>query len=159
MLVLVTSKLPILMQQQNDFLLSKKIALKLKALYLSFYYRQVTCRNLYFSDLQKNTVKMKERNTNRKHGKNSCCYEIESQNHKNILIRRDLKSHLVQLLCNEQRHLQLDQVAQSPTLPNAVCLQGQGIQCISGQPAPALRYPHYEKMTSRIILSSFFFFF
>ena len=35
-----------------------------------------------------------------------------------------LKGHLVQLPCNEQGHLQLEQVAQSPVQPDLECLQG-----------------------------------
>ena len=35
-----------------------------------------------------------------------------------------LKGHLVQFLCNEQGHLQLDEVAQSPIQPDPECLQG-----------------------------------
>ena len=40
-----------------------------------------------------------------------------------------LRSHLVQLPCNEQGHLQLNQVAQSPVQPqpDLKCLQGWGI--------------------------------
>ena len=34
------------------------------------------------------------------------------------------KGHLVQLPCNEQGHLQLDQIAQSPIQPDTECLQG-----------------------------------
>jgi len=41
------------------------------------------------------------------------------------------KSHLVQLPCNEQGHLQLSQDAQSPIQPDLECFQGQGIHHIS----------------------------
>ena len=51
-----------------------------------------------------------------------------------------LKSHLVQLPCNEQGHLQLHQVAQSPIQPDIECLQGWGIHHLSGQPVPV---PHF----------------
>ena len=37
------------------------------------------------------------------------------------------KGHLVQPPCNEQGHLQLDQVAQSPVQPGVECFQGWGI--------------------------------
>ena len=40
---------------------------------------------------------------------------IESYNHIITCIEEDPKGHLVQLPYNEQRHLQLDQVAQSST--------------------------------------------
>ena len=46
------------------------------------------------------------------------------------------KGHLVQLLCDEQGHPHLHQVAQSPTLPDLECLQGQGIHHLSGQSVP-----------------------
>jgi len=39
-------------------------------------------------------------------------------------LERTLKGHLLQLLCNELGHLQLDQVAQSPVQPDLECLQG-----------------------------------
>lgn len=47
------------------------------------------------------------------------------------------KGHLVQLPCNEQRHLQLNEVAQSPVQPNLESLQEQDIHNLSGQPVPA----------------------
>ena len=34
------------------------------------------------------------------------------------------KNHLVQLLCTEQGHLQLEQIAQSPVQPDLECHQG-----------------------------------
>jgi len=57
-------------------------------------------------------------------------------------LEETLKSHLVQLLCNEQGHLQLDQVAQSPIQFDLECLQRWGIHHISGQPVPA---PHHHQ--------------
>jgi len=36
-----------------------------------------------------------------------------------------LEGHVAQLPCNEQKHLQLDQVAQSPVSPDLECLQGR----------------------------------
>ena len=44
------------------------------------------------------------------------------------------KGHLVQLPCNEHGHLQVDQVPQSPILPDLECFQGHGIHRLSGQP-------------------------
>jgi len=46
-----------------------------------------------------------------------------------------LKGHLVQLLCNDQGHLQLNQVAQSAIQPNP---PGKGIHHIPGRAGPAL---------------------
>ncbi|KAK4822001.1 hypothetical protein QYF61_006615, partial [Mycteria americana] len=54
------------------------------------------------------------------------------------------KGHLVQPPCNEQGHLQLDQVAQSPVQPDLECFQGWGIYRLSGQPVPVFHHPHLE---------------
>jgi len=43
------------------------------------------------------------------------------------------KGHLIQLSCNEQGHLQLHQVLQSPIQPDLECLQEWGIHHLSGQ--------------------------
>jgi len=48
----------------------------------------------------------------------------------------NLKCHLVQLLCNEQGHLQLDQIAQSRVQPVLERLQGWGIHHLSGWLVP-----------------------
>jgi len=50
-----------------------------------------------------------------------------------------LKGHLDQSSCTEQRHLQLDQVAQSPVQPGLEYLQEQGTHHFSEQPVPV---PH-----------------
>ena len=55
----------------------------------------------------------------------------QSQNHWSL--EGTFKDLLVQLLCNEQGHLQLDQFAQSPVQPDLECLQGQSIHHFSGQ--------------------------
>jgi len=44
-----------------------------------------------------------------------------------------LVEHLVQLPCNEQGYLHLNQVAQSLIHPDLECLQGWSIQNLSGQ--------------------------
>jgi len=67
-------------------------------------------------------------------------FTIIEQNNRSSGLEGTLKGHLVQLPCNEQGHLQLHQVAQSPIQPDLECLQGQGIHCLSGQPVPA---PHW----------------
>ena len=54
------------------------------------------------------------------------------------------KGHLIQLLYNEQGHLQLDQAAQGPLQLDHECLQGWGIHHISEQPVPVLHY-YYQK--------------
>ena len=51
-----------------------------------------------------------------------------------------IKGHLVQLPCNKQGHLQLDQVAQSPVQPDLECLRGWGIHHTSGQPVPVFNH-------------------
>ena len=51
----------------------------------------------------------------------------------------------VQLLCNEQGHLQLDQVAQRLVHPGLESLQGWGNH-ISGQPVPVPHHPHCERL-------------
>jgi len=48
-------------------------------------------------------------------------------NHRNVWVERDFKGHIVQLSCNEQRHLQLHQVARCTVLSDLACLQGRGI--------------------------------
>ena len=57
-----------------------------------------------------------------------------------------VKGHLVQLLCHEQGHLQLNQSAQSPIQPDLECLQGRGIHHISGQPVPVAQHPYCKKL-------------
>jgi len=52
-----------------------------------------------------------------------------------------LKGHLVQLPCNEQGHLQLDQGAQSPIQPDLVYLQGQDFHHLARQPVPVSDHP------------------
>ena len=46
--------------------------------------------------------------------------------------------------CNEQGHLQLHQVAQSPVQPDLECLQGWSIHCLSGQPVPVPHHSYYN---------------
>jgi len=53
----------------------------------------------------------------------------------------------IQLLCNEQGHLYLDQVAQSPVQPAHECLQGWGIHYLPGQPVTAY-HPYCKKLLS-----------
>ena len=67
------------------------------------------------------------------------------------------KDHLVQSPCNEQGHLQLDQVAQSPVQPGLECSQGWGIYHLSGQPVPVFHHPHYKKFLPYIESESTFF--
>ena len=55
------------------------------------------------------------------------------------------RGHLVQPLCSEQGHLQLDQVAQSPIQPDFDCFQGWGLPCVSGQPVPVFHHLHCKQ--------------
>jgi len=58
------------------------------------------------------------------------------------------QGHLVQPLCNEQVHPQLDHTAQSPVQPNLECFQECGIYHLSGQPVPVFHHPHCKKISS-----------
>jgi len=55
------------------------------------------------------------------------------------------KEHLVQPPHNEQGHLQLDQVAQSPIQPHLECCQGWGTYHLSAQPVPVFHHPHCKQ--------------
>lgn len=57
------------------------------------------------------------------------------------------KGQLVQLPCYKQGHLQLDHVAQSPTLE---CLQEQSTYQFPGQPIPVPRQPSCKKLLPSI---------
>lgn len=56
-----------------------------------------------------------------------------------------LKGHLVQLVCNEHRYLQLEQVAQSLIQHNVKCLHWWVFHHLSGQLVPVSRYPYCKK--------------
>ena len=64
------------------------------------------------------------------------------------------KGQLVQFLCNEQGHLQLDQVAQSPIQRDLECFQGWGIYNLSGQPVPVFHHPHCKRFLPYIYSES-----
>ena len=49
-----------------------------------------------------------------------------------LQLEETFKGHLVQLLCSDQKHADLDQVAQGLIQPHLASLQGQGINHISG---------------------------
>jgi len=55
------------------------------------------------------------------------------------------EGHLVQPTCEDQGHLQLDQVAQSPIQPNLECSRVWGTDHLSGQPVPEFHHPHRKK--------------
>ena len=59
-----------------------------------------------------------------------------------------IKGHLVQRPCNDQGHLQLDQVSQSPLQPDLECFQGWGICSLSGQPVPA--FHHLQEVVQNV---------
>jgi len=65
------------------------------------------------------------------------------QNHRII---QTFKDPQVQLPCNEQGHLQLEQVAQNLIHPDLECLQGWGIPHISGQHVPVLHCSYYKRL-------------
>ena len=54
-------------------------------------------------------------------------------------LEENFKGDLLQQLCNEQRQLQPDHVAQSPIQTDPEYLQRWGIHHLSGQPVPVLR--------------------
>lgn len=56
-----------------------------------------------------------------------------------------LKGYLVQFLCNEQGHLQLDPFAQNLVQPDLKCLQGWDIHHLSGQPLSVPHHPDCKK--------------
>ena len=58
--------------------------------------------------------------------------------------------HLVQPPCNQQGHLQLAQVAQSPVQPDLECFQGWGIYHLSGQSIPVFHHPRCENVLPHI---------
>jgi len=68
---------------------------------------------------------------------------MESQN--NLGLKGPLKVNWFQTTCNEQGHLALDQVAQSPIQPDLECFQGWGIYHLSGKPVPEFQHPHCKK--------------
>ena len=70
-------------------------------------------------------------------------------------LKRTLKSHLVQFPCNEKRHLQLDQVAQSLVQHDLESLQRLegGIQHQSGQPAPVPHHSYLKNFSYPIEIS------
>jgi len=63
------------------------------------------------------------------------------------------KGHLVQTPCNEQGHLQLDQVAWSPVQPGCDCFQGWGIHHLSGQHVPVFHQAHCKNFLPYISLN------
>ncbi|KAK4814330.1 hypothetical protein QYF61_014844 [Mycteria americana] len=67
---------------------------------------------------------------------------IESQNHRMLWIGRNLYRPSSPTPLQEQGHLQLDQVAQSPIQPDLECFQGWGLRYLSGQPVPVPHHPH-----------------
>ncbi|KAK4829553.1 hypothetical protein QYF61_005222 [Mycteria americana] len=63
-------------------------------------------------------------------------------NRRRLWIGRDLYRPSSPNPLQEQGHLSLDQVAQSPTQPDLECFQGWGLRCLSGQPVPVPHHPH-----------------
>jgi len=69
-------------------------------------------------------------------------------------LERTVRDHVVQRPCNEQGHLQPDQVAQSPIQPGLECFQGWGIDQLSGQPVPVFHYPQCKEFLPSIYSES-----
>ena len=74
-------------------------------------------------------------------------------------LERTFKGHLVQLLCSEQGHPQLDQGAQSPVQSDLECLQRQCIHHISGQAVSVLHHSYHKKLFHYIQSKSSFLYF
>jgi len=64
----------------------------------------------------------------------------EPQNHRIIWVERDLSRSSSPNPCNEQGHLQLDKVAQSPVQPDLETFQVWGNYHLSGQPVPMFHH-------------------
>ena len=70
------------------------------------------------------------------------------QNHRiteYVELEGTFNGHLVQLPCNEQGYLQLNQVAQSLVQPDLEILQGRDFHSISGQHVPVPHQPHCKR--------------
>ena len=67
-----------------------------------------------------------------------------SQNYWTVWLEWTLKGRLVQPICNEQGHLQLDQVARSPVQSDLEWFQGWGTEHISRQPVPVFQQPGWK---------------
>ncbi|KAK4830334.1 LOW QUALITY PROTEIN: hypothetical protein QYF61_010098 [Mycteria americana] len=67
----------------------------------------------------------------------------QKQNHRMLWIGRDLSRSSSSTPLQEQGHLQLGQVAQSPIQPDLECFQGWGLHYLSGQPIPV---PHHSQL-------------
>ena len=65
--------------------------------------------------------------------------------------------HLVQPPCNEQGHLQLHHVAQSPIQPGPECFQGWGLHYLSLQSVPVFHHSHSKEFLPYIYFKSTFF--
>ena len=79
--------------------------------------------------------------------------ERENRIIESLELEGTFKGHLVQLPCNEQGHVQLDQVDQGAIQLDLECLQRWGIHHLSGQPVPL---PHYKRLLPYIQPKSLF---
>lgn len=70
--------------------------------------------------------------------------ELGSQDHQ--LSIHTLKGQLVQLSCNDQTLLELDQIAQSLVIPDHECLQRWGIYYLSEKAIPLFNHPHCKEL-------------
>lgn len=69
-------------------------------------------------------------------------------------LEETLEIHLVLMLCNEQGHVLLQQVAQSPIQFDLECIQGWVIHHLSGQPVPMPHYSPHRKLLPYIQFKS-----
>lgn len=58
-----------------------------------------------------------------------------------VWVGKDLRK-VSPIPCNEQEHLQLDEVTQNPVQPDLKCFKGRGIHHLSGKPVPVFHHPH-----------------
>ena len=70
--------------------------------------------------------------------------------HRMVWVGRDLIDHLVPTPCHGQRHLPLDQVAQSLIQPGLEHSQGEGIYNFSEQPVPVSHHPQSKEFFSSV---------
>lgn len=67
-----------------------------------------------------------------------------------VLVRNDLKDHLIPTACYGQGLLTLDQVAQSPIKHGLEHYQGWGVHNLSGQFVPVPHHPLSKELVSKI---------
>ena len=97
-------------------------------------YSRMTCTHICFV-LCRFTLPLGRGATESQPSQYAMLQQLPNVHHRIIWAGKDPKGHLVQLPCNGQVHLQLQQVVQCSVQPDFECLQGWGIHP-SGQPVP-----------------------